>query len=141
MKYFKVYELVDKTVYTNYKDNSVRFLDNRLLITLDVIREILGVPLVINDWYWGGNNQQRGLRTNICQIVKSKGNVLYLSSHCFGRAFDAVSAKMSAEQMRQKIVANAYKLPYPIRIESNVTWLHVDLNMLPNAPKITFFNS
>ena len=139
MKYFKPYEVVSKLVYTKYRDESIKFMDNRLLETLDVIREILGVPLVINDWYWGGKNQQRGLRENICQIVKSKGNTLYLSSHCFGRAFDAVSAKMSAEQMRKKIVDNAYKLPYPIRMESNVTWLHVDLNMLPNAPKITFF--
>lgn len=139
MKYFKPYEVVSKTVYTIYRDESIKFMDNRLLETLDVIREILGVPLVINDWYWGGKNQQRGLRENTCQIVKSKGNTLYLSSHCFGRAFDAVSAKMSAEQMRKKIVDNAYKLPYPIRMESNVTWLHVDLNMLSNAPKITFF--
>ena len=141
MKYFKPYEVVSKTVYTIYRDESIKFMDNRLLETLDVIREILGVPLVINDWYWGGKNQQRGLRENTCQIVKSKGNTLYLSSHCFGRAFDAVSAKMSAENMRKKIVDNAYKLPYPIRMESNVTWLHVDLNMLSNAPKITFFNS
>lgn len=139
MKYFKPYEIVSKTVYTIYRDESIKFMDNRLLETLDVIREILGVPLVINDWYWGGKNQQRGLRENTCQIVKSKGNTLYLSSHCFGRAFDAVSAKMSAENMRKKIVDNAYKLPYPIRMESNVTWLHVDLNMLSNAPKITFF--
>ena len=139
MKYFKPYEVVSKLVYTKYRDESIKFMDNRLLETLDIIREILGVPLVINDWYWGGKNQQRGLRENICQIVKSKGNTLYLSSHCFGRAFDAVSAKMSAEQMRKKIVDNAYKLPYPIRMESNVTWLHVDLNMLPNTPKITFF--
>ena len=139
MKYFKPYEVVSKTVYTIYRDESIKFMDNRLLETLDVIREILGVPLVINDWYWGGKNQQRGLRENTCQIVKSKGNTLYLSSHCFGRAFDAVSAKMSAENMRKKIVDNAYKLPYPIRMESNVTWLHVDLNMLSNAPKITFF--
>lgn len=141
MKYFKIYELVDETVYKKYKENSVRFIDNRLLITLDKIREILGVPLVINDWYWGGNNQQRGLRTNICQIVKSKGNVLYLSSHCFGRAFDAVSAKMTAEEMRRKIVLNAHLLPYPIRMESGVSWLHVDLNMLENVPKITMFSA
>ena len=139
MKYFKPYEIVSKTVYTIYRDESIKFMDNRLIETIDVIREILGVPLVINDWYWGGKNQQRGLRENTCQIVKSKGNTLYLSSHCFGRAFDAVSAKMSAENMRKKIVDNAYKLPYPIRMESNVTWLHVDLNMLSNAPKITFF--
>ena len=140
MKYFKVYELVDKTVYTKYKDNSVRFLDNRLLITLDVIRDILGVPMVINDWYWGGNNQQRGLRTNICPIVKSKGSTLYLSSHCFGRAFDAVSAQMTAEEMRIKIARNSHNLPYPIRMEQGVSWLHVDLNQLENQPKVIFFN-
>ena len=142
MKYFKVYELVDKLTYTKYRDSSIRFLDNRLLETLDIIRDILGVPMVINDWYWGGNNQQRGLRTNLCQIVvaKSKSNTLYLSNHCFGRAIDAVSAKMTADEMRKKIVLNAHKLPYPIRLEAGVSWLHFDLNMLPNVPKITMFS-
>ena len=47
MKYFNVYEVVDKTTYTKYKDSSIRFLDNRLLETLDIIREILGVPMVV----------------------------------------------------------------------------------------------
>ena len=146
MKYFKVYELVSKAVYTKYGDAAIMFLDDRLIETLDRIREILGVPMTINDWYWNGKNQQRGLRENICQLVssKTKSNTLYLSRHIFGRAFDAVSSKMSAEEMRQKIEKNKDKLPYSIRIESKKsapTWLHVDLNITNGAPKLTYFDA
>lgn len=146
MKYFKPYELVSKTIYQKYGDDSIQFLDNRLLETLDCIREILGVPMVINDWYWNGKNQQRGLRENTCSLCleKTKKGVLYLSRHTMGRAFDAVSSKMSAPEMRKKIIANAYKLPYPIRLESDMsapTWLHVDLNMKKDCNKITVFNA
>ena len=34
---------------------------------------------------------------------------------------------MSAEDMRQKIEANKDKLPYQIRIEKGVNWLHIDV--------------
>ena len=33
---------------------------------------------------------------------------------------------MTAEQMRSKIKANANLLPYNVRIEADVTWLHID---------------
>ena len=33
---------------------------------------------------------------------------------------------LTAEEARNKIIQNAYLLPYPIRMEKNVTWLHID---------------
>jgi len=134
-KYFGIKELVSEKVYKEHGENAWNFFDSRLLETLIVLREdILKVPLVINDWSFGGKNQQRGLRENISQIVSSKtrNGILYLSSHTMGRAFDCVSAKMSATEMRRLIVLNANKLPYPIRIESGSsapTWLHFDVSV------------
>ena len=134
-KYFKIQEFVDKATYDKWGENAWSFYDDKLLETILVLRrDILKVPLVCNDWCFGGKNSQRGLRTNLSELVRSKTNsgVLYLSQHCFAKAVDFVSSKMTAEEMRKKIRANQSKLPYPIRMESGVTWLHIDTMVMLN---------
>ena len=145
-QYFGIKEFVSKAVCTKFGENSWVFLDEKILANLLVIRrDILKVPLVINDWSFGGKNQQRGLRENISQIVvqKTKNGILYLSAHPFGKAVDFVSAKMSAEEMRREIVNKAYLLPYPMRLESGIsapTWVHADTMTDDDSRKITIFS-
>ena len=43
-----------------------------------------------------------------------------------GKAGDFTVRGLTAEDARNKIIQNAHLLPYPIRMEKNVTWLHVD---------------
>ena len=136
-KYFKLQEFVDKATYDKWGENAWAFLDEKLLETVIVLRrDILKVPMVCNDWSFGGKNQQRGLRTNLSELVKSKtaANTLYLSQHIFGKAFDFVSSKMTADNMRKLIKQNQSKLPYPIRMEvgEKVTWLHIDTMVMLN---------
>lgn len=144
-KYFKVQELVSKAVYDKWGEKAWNFLDEKLLETLLVLRrDILKVPLVCNDWVYGGSSSQRGLRENICSIVKEKTDkgVLYLSQHNFGKAVDLVSSKMSAEDMRKTIKANEKKLPYNVRVEDAVSWLHVDLMCdINQKEKVYFFKA
>jgi hypothetical protein len=80
---------------------------------------------------------QRGLRCNICPLVKEK-QTQYLSGHVLGCAFDVLSKDMTAAQMRTLIVQQKDLLPYPIRIEAGVSWLHFDLLTTSND-KVTFF--
>jgi len=84
--------------------------------------------MTINNYHIGGNFSQRGYRCNICQIPKDKTlqGKIYLSAHCNGCAFDADIKGLTAEQARQKIKANLDKLPYNIRVEAGVSWLHLD---------------
>ena len=138
-KYFKVKELVSNKVYYIYGETSWRFFDTEFLHTLLVLRrDILGVPLICNS----GSNQQRGLRENIAPLVWSKTNAgtMYLSAHCLGKACDLSSPKMTAEEMRKAIVLKASLLPYKVRIEKDVTWLHIDVMCEPSQKqKIYFF--
>lgn len=144
--YFLLQEFVSRNVYNTWGERAWAFLDEKMLETLLVIRrDILKVGLVVNDWKFGGKHQQRGLRENTCQIVKQKtdAGIMYISSHCLGKAFDVVCSKMSADEMRNKIIENAYLLPYPIRIESEKsapTWLHVDTLVSDFSKKITKFS-
>ena len=135
--FFDVSELVCPHTFARFGERSWQFFDTNTLHTLLVLRsEILRVPMTINS----GDSTQRGLRCNLCSIVKSKGNKQYLSAHLMGKGFDVVSSQMTAQDMRDKIFENADKLPVPIRIEDGVSWLHFDtLDPSNGKNKITFF--
>lgn len=136
---FKLTELVCKHMSDKYGDKAWMFLDPRLLETLDVIRyDILDAPMTINNYASGGSFSQRGMRCNCCQLVKSKSTP-YLSAHVTGCGVDFDAKGFTAEQARQRIIAHADKLPYPIRLESGVNWVHLDVYEAPGAKKITLF--
>lgn len=124
-KFFSIQDLVCDHAFAKFGEIAWQFLDTEYLHTVLIVRrDIIQAPMICN--FKG--HYQRGLRCNICQLVKDKteANQIYLSAHCNGAGGDYSSPKMTAEQMRQKIKANAYLLPYNIRIEKGVTWLHLD---------------
>lgn len=129
-KHFKIQELVCPEVYKKYGERAWMFIDPELIETLDIIREkILDKPMIVNNWVSGGGYTQRGLRCNICQLVrdKTKNGKLYLSAHNFGKAIDATIEGMTAEEARRLIIKNQILLPCPIRLEDGVSWLHLDV--------------
>lgn len=134
--FFDVSELVCPHTFARFGEKAWQFFDTTTLHTLLVLRtEILRVPMTIN----AGDSAQRGLRCNLCSIVKGQKKQ-YLSAHLMGKGFDVVSTEMTAEEMRKKIVENADKLPVPIRLERDVNWLHFDTFDPTNSKnKITFF--
>lgn len=131
-RFFKLQELVPQDVYEKYAEVAWDFLNEKWLHTLLVLRrDILKVPLVLNTWYFGGAQHQRGLRVNTCQISKDKTakGIIDAGAHYQGMAGDLTSSKMSADDMRKTIIKEQKKLPYPIRLESGVsapTWCHFD---------------
>lgn len=134
--FFNVSELVCSHTFARFGESSWQFFDTATLNTLLVLRtEILCVPMTIN----AGESTQRGLRCNLCSIVKGQKKQ-YLSAHLMGKGFDVVSNEMTAQEMRDKIFENADKLPVPIRIEDGASWLHFDTFDPSNGKnKITFF--
>lgn len=143
-KYFKLQELVCPHVMTRHGEKAWMFLSTPFLHTLLIIRrDIIQKPMIINNHRVGGNFTQRGLRCNICQIVKDKTNtnVPYLSAHVLGQGCDSHCNGISAEEMRRMIIAKKHLLPYPIRIERSVNWLHFDMYDPTNGKeKIVMFN-
>ena len=111
--YFNIKELVCEHVYRQFKEQSWQFLDPKLLETIFCIRKNLNKPMIINTWSSGGKFSQRGLRCNICDLVKSKtlSNRLYLSAHMQGTAVDFDVQGMSAEEVRKWIERNNVLLP------------------------------
>lgn len=122
-RYFQIAELVCNHTHSRWGERSWQFLDTDYLHALLIIRrDILQVPMTCNH----DGARQRGLRCNMCELVKGKTRN-YISSHILGKAGDFTPKGMTAEQARQRIKANAHLLPCPIRLEAGVEWLHFDV--------------
>jgi hypothetical protein len=122
-KFFDIEELVCDHTRKKWGENAWQFLDTDYLHCLLIIRrDILKKPMYCN----GNSQHQRGLRCNMCALVKGKTSV-YISSHILGKAGDFTVSGLTAEQARQLIKANANLLPCNVRIEGGVSWLHIDV--------------
>ncbi len=137
--YFGIKELVCPHAYMKNGDSSWQFLRTELLHTLLLIRrDIIQQPMTVNN----GQFSQRGLRCNICQLVREKSlkGIPYLSAHVTGAAIDFDAKTMTADQVRKKIEEFAPILPYPIRLEADVSWVHLDIYDT-GGQKVTYFSS
>jgi hypothetical protein len=125
MKYFKAYELVDRGTYVRLGEKSFSIFKPDALQALDDLREFLGVPLIVNNWIAGGSFEWRGYRTQKKAIALGAPN----SRHAKGDAFDLDVQGMTAEEVRQKIIANQDNplLEKIMRLEADKSWVHFDL--------------
>lgn len=122
-EFFQIRELVCEHTHSKWGERSWQFLDTAFLHNLLVIRrDILQAPMVCNH----GSQLQRGLRCNRCGLVAQK-DAVYLSSHVLGKAGDFTIQGMTAQEARSRIRNSANLLPYPLRMEGGVTWLHIDV--------------
>ena len=93
----EIQELVDEEVYNLLEEDAYKLFDERLLATIDAVREILDVPLTCNNWHWGGSRSNCGYRSKQCYIGAQR------SYHKRGQAVDLISSQMTAKEMRDKL--------------------------------------
>ncbi len=134
-KYFNIKELVCNHIYDRFGEQAWMFLSTQLLHTILVLRtQIINLPMIVNTT----SMKQRGMRCNMCELVKSKNSV-YVSAHLTGNGVDFTCSTKSAEEIRNLIKNNRDKLPYPIRLEEDVNWIHLDVYNNCSGNKITTF--
>lgn len=124
---FDIRELVCPHCYNKFGEGSWQFLSTQILSTLYKLRyEIFQQPITVNTWHKGGKYDERGLRCNMCPLVKGKKSI-YLSAHCLGMALDFNVGTLTSNEVAQVIRHNADRLEYPIRLEKDTDgWNHVD---------------
>ena len=134
-KYFDIRELVSKDTYESLGEKAWELFDRKAIDTLDFIRENTGLPVIVNDWKWGGENQYRGYRKRDCPIGAK------YSAHKDGKAFDFTVKGWTDEQTEEWLNKNADRLPYNIRIEieDTNTKVHFDTRIISPVSKITYF--
>jgi len=120
-KWFKIQELVSPQAYKDRGDKAWQLLDDRLLITLDRLREKYG-SMTINNWSYGGDREWSGLRTPESPYYSK------YSQHTHGRACDIIFKHVTAEQVRQDILENPDDeiFEYINSLELGVSWAHLD---------------
>ena len=122
--HFSIEELVPKQVFADRGEKAWQLLDDRMLMTIDMLRDKYG-SITINDWKWKDQNfsQWRGLRTADSPYYSK------YSQHSFGRAADCIFKTVTAEQVRQDILANPDDPAFRFinSFEENTSWLHFDV--------------
>ena len=140
MQYFELDELVCPHVFNKYHLVAWQFFDPRLLITIERLRQLINKPVFVNNWKDGGQFSQRGFRCIQCDLVKSAitEERLYVSPHMIGKGIDCDIEGLVAEEVRQWIFKKQGLFPYPLRLESNVSWVHLDV--MDTGNKVYLFN-
>jgi hypothetical protein len=121
-EHFAIHELVPPLVFEQRGEKAWELLDDRLLITLDRLRERYG-SMTVNNYYWGKDREWSGLRT------KDSPYFSPYSQHSFGRAADCLFAAKTAEEVRQEILAAPMDPTFELigSLELGVAWLHFDV--------------
>lgn len=119
---FEVYELVDKETYQRLGEKSWWMLNEKAVKGLFELRKAIGKPITVNNWYWGGNLENRGYRS----IYSTTGGKF--SQHRVGNAFDINVKGMTPIQVYDFILENYTKFGITTieHKDYTPTWSHID---------------
>lgn len=130
-KHFIIQEYVPPHIFKKFGVTAWEFLDPRLLMTDDALRDRYG-PMTINNWHMGGARHWSGLRTPLSPEYSET------SQHSFGGASDNLFKNIEAEEVRQDVLKDPSKFPYISAIELGVAWFHKDVR---NCNRIKTFTA
>jgi hypothetical protein len=122
-KNFIIQEFVTPEIYKRFGENSIWFVDKRIINVAQYLRETLNVPATINNWHTGGQYKESCLR----DFQTSTG--AKFSQHKYGRAADIKFSGVKPEEVRDYIRKNfAVLLAMGLTtIEKDTpTWVHID---------------
>lgn len=145
-QFFDIEELVCDHILARWTDNPERcwdFLDTGFLAVLLILRrDIIQKPMYCNNHKRG--QHQRGIRCNMCEMVKEK-DYPYMSAHVLGKGADfsveGITNVRGYDYLRKKIRLATGFFPVPIRMEAGVSWLHIDVMPTPDGQSIYEFRA
>lgn len=152
LKNFRVEEFVSPETFNIHGNKSISMIDKELLLFIENFHPLCAkhfggkVSIVINNWLWGGEFSQRGLRTfdyYLQELTRKIGRTPTAeqasdyyeksrSQHKFGRGldFDVYVDKVRIDPaiIRKLIIDNRhlYFIDAISFIEDGVNWVHVD---------------
>jgi hypothetical protein len=133
---FSLVEFIPQSVWNQFHESGLWFIDPRLITSVQWLRKMLKVPLVINNWHSGGTFQNRGFRPKSSPVWKE------FSQHSFGRALDLSSPDMPHKDVYKWVLDNQDLILANTAfttvedIEAAPTWLHLDIRQRPNAKEL-----
>lgn len=134
---FKPEELVSKKHFETFSNKSdiYELFDDKLKAVIEWLRNELDKPFIANDWSYSKAAKvynYRGYRWTDCKEGAPN------SAHKQGMAIDIIIKGMTAKEFRIWIKEHANELPFPIRVEDGVSWVHIDVKA-KEGYKVYFF--
>lgn len=121
-------EVICPEIYRLFGESSIRFMDVRVVMAWQYIREITGKPVHFNNWWNGGDLDERGLR-----LFTTKTGAKY-SMHKYGNALDGSVEGMTSAQVHD-LILDEKNQTYFIQngmitrledLDYTPTWVHTD---------------
>jgi hypothetical protein len=137
--YFSIEELVPESIFLERGQASIELLDARALPMLNSVRIVLGSPMVINNWVWGGVYRQSGLRTREF-FGSDAAYIKSLSQHKYGRGFDNKLSALTVREAAILIIKNHKYCPIVSFIEIDRPWLHTDCRINRNGEPLVLWS-
>ncbi len=136
-EHFFLDEYVTPEMYKKWGAKAINWIRPEVLAVDEYLRNRFGVPMVINNWFVGGDRTQSGLRYPSASVGAGD------SLHKFGVASDKqFEGKPSTfyDEVRQDIIRHFAELYRPLgltTIEADThTWLHTDCRNILNQMEI-----
>lgn len=128
-KNFRLQEFVPEEIYSWFGSNAVRFINPKLPILAQGIRDRYGKSVTINNWLWQKKDKLRynysGYRPPDCKTGA------FLSRHKMGLCIDIKVSGISAPEVQADIKTNYETVFKPLgltAIEADTpTWTHVSM--------------
>ena len=131
-KYFDISEVIPKILFYQYKDKGWKFIDTKLIETIDNIKETFSTgEIYINTYKNNGKDQWNGLRVPECPFYSIH------SLHSYGKAVNMTFLDYTIEEVRSHIILNPDKFPY-IKGIGMGSHLHIDVR---NQDKVQIFDN
>lgn len=123
---FDIREFVSKATYERNGDDSVKFIDPKIIQLAEFLRKYFGEAVTINNWHTGGNFQNRGFRDFDSSVGGQN------SMHRQGKAFDCnikgfTIAELHKAILKDQITFYNAGLRRIESLEDAPTWLHCDI--------------
>jgi len=122
-KDFDVREFIDPISYAARGNRSYELIDIRIVQCVQLLRDLVGSPIVVNNWHIGGHYEESGTR----QFKTSTG--AKYSQHKYARAADVKVAGMTPAAVRALIKDHweEFRALGLTTIEKDTpTWTHMD---------------
>lgn len=121
---FVIQEFVPPETYKKWGRKSVWFINKRVVLFCQWLKDYTGESVTINDWHWGGQYQYSGYRPPDCTVGAGE------SSHRRSIGIDIKVQDYGAEEVRQ-IIRDKFKYLNELFGVSCIelgteTWTHVD---------------
>jgi len=123
---FYLDEFICPEIYSARGEKAKSLIDIRIVLAVQFLRDTIGKPIHINNWWNGGSLDERGLR------VPDTGTGARWSQHKYGRGCDFHVEGLKPSQVHAVILQNEEMLitrqwiTVLEDVRDTPTWVHID---------------